>query len=506
VPVQSRKLDQIRSLEDHLELAAGLPAAEAQQLAELAKQLEHCEIMPIVGAGGSYDCGMRLARELAKDLHREYLGDSAFDPRPSNAGDFGEDLGAVADAICLKRSQRDAVEMLGLGDESLWPPMGHLDPHFCAYRVLARLAREDLFSEAITFNYDSGFEAGLRDEGFMFSPHTLRGRRWQDHATVISDAATNSELDRRGAMALFKVHGSAERYREGVGCKPEEAIVLRWTQLLDWRRDFWARDVLRERARRHVLLLLGFSGQDPVVHVALTRILEEVYFRNMTGEPRIIVVGHEPDTLTLGLLVKAGLGGAKKAPGTVTHVSTQAATSTAVSLVLLTELLARRLRALPTFPTPSALADRLSAFIVAAPASLRWSFLLRKPAPWQEYAQRINLAQAAKRGYVPLMADPLATGRSLRARVKLRRSLRLSDWESPREASDNVGFITRSGFAYLPVGLDHDELLESGLSGRLQQARQTLDYPRGLEAVLVSDGPGGLRGISLSKGDQVRVP
>jgi hypothetical protein len=459
---------------------------------------------------------MRLARDLARDLHAEYKSDPAFSPYPEQVDSFETDLGAVADAIRLTRTQDELVRALGLDDEGLWPPADQLVGHFCAYRVLARLAREDIFAEAITFNYDSGFEAGLHEEGFLFGPTTMRGRRWDDHATVIADATTNSELQQRGAFVLVKAHGSAARYRHakrvGYPAKPEDAIILRWTQLLDWRRDVWARDVVSERARRHVLLLLGFSGQDPVIHIGLTRVLEDVYSGRPAGDPRVIVIGWEPDTLTLRLLRKAGRGGHPLDPAKVDHVSTQKVTTTAIALVLLTESLGIRLQGILQrygVRLSTGLESRMATLVLAGPAMLRWSFLLRRSTPWQDYAQRINLEQAAGRGYVPLMADPHATAIALRTRSDLRAALGLPSEETTREAAADHGFIVRLGHgaAYLPTGLPFADLKRAAAhGGELEQARRTLAYPGRLECILVADGTGGRRGVSLHTGAEVAVP
>jgi hypothetical protein len=516
VPVQSRDMTTVKSLEDHLTAVARLPSVDVVKLRTLARQLDGRPVIPVLGAGGSVDCGMRLARDLASDLHDEYLADPAFAPFPERADEFRHDLGAVADAMGLVRTQDEVVEALGLHDETLWPPAAGLAGHFCAYRVLARLAREDVFAEAVTFNYDAGFEAGLHDEGFLFGPTTMRGRQWSDHATVVADAVTNAELQKRGAFVLLKVHGSADRYRHaksvGEPPDPEEAIILRWTQLLDWRRDLWARDVLSERARRHVLLLIGFSGQDPVIHIGLTRVLEDVYEKGVLGEPRVIVIGWEPDTVTLRLLRKVGRGGQPLPPGTTDYISTQGTTTTAVVLVLLTELLALRLQPILArygINLGDDIGPRLAAVAIAAPSMLRWSFLLRRPAPWQDYAQRINLEQAAGRGYVPLLADPHATAVALRTRRGIRENLGLTDPETPYEAAENAGFIVQpgGGAAFMPTGLRFIDLERAATRGaELEQARSLLPWPGGLDCVLVAEHARGRRGLSVQTGREVPVP
>src|SRR5690349_19568051 len=303
--IRAQNPKQVKSLDQHIAKACKLSDEAVDALRKLAEQLDRKAVIPLIGAGGSYECGVSLAGAFANTLYDTCLSGRAG--LPSDAAGLRDDLGAVADLIGLTGEQKDIVDALGLADERQWPAADGYAEHFCVYRVFARLAREGVFQEALTFNYDCAFEAALRHEGFLFGAATVRGERFRDHATVVADAATNASLLPRGAFVLFKVHGSAERYREQQGKpgeKPQDAIIIRRTQLLDWRRDLWARDVLSERARRHVLLLIGFSGQDPVIHVGLTRVLEEVYETVPGDEPRVVVFDVNPNALMLELLVK----------------------------------------------------------------------------------------------------------------------------------------------------------------------------------------------------------
>lgn len=510
MPVQSKDPNQIQSLRAHLDSAAALSQERLRRLRRLARQLDGYSVLPLVGAGGSYDCGTRLTTQIAVDLYDEYRADSSYSRRPGDARVRKKDLGAVADAMFLEQQRQDkVVEALGLGDAACWPSINGIDEHFCGYRVLARLAREDLFTEALTFNYDCGFEAGLRDEGFQFAPSALRGRRWLDHATVIADPASNANLERRGAVVVVKAHGCAARYREAAEKRPEDRIIVRWSQLLDWRTDLWARDVLADRARRHVLLLVGFSGQDPVVHVALTRVLEEVYKATPGDRPRVVVVDRRPNNLTLRMLVNAGLAKNPAQRGEVTRVSTFGSTITASLLVLLAELLAGRLER-EGLPVADDVSTRLAELIVAAPAMLRWSFLLRPPMPLVEHSQRINLKQAAANGYVPLSANPDATIAALRARRRLRGVLGRPPEELLDEVLDGHGFVLEParGTAYLPVGLTRQQLVVGARGAELDEARRVLARPdpARLDSVLVVDTGAGLTGVSVDTGNEVAVP
>jgi hypothetical protein len=510
--ISAQNSEQVKTLAEHITSACGLPQDAVETLRRLAVQLDRRAVIPLIGAGGSYDCGVPLARDVAKELYEAYTRDA--ESPPSDADGLQEDLGAVADLIGLAGEQKDIVDALGLEDEQQWPAAGGFSEHFCVYRVFARLAREGVFQEALTFNYDCAFEAALRHEGFLFGSATVRGEAWRDHATVVADAASNASLWPRGAFVLFKVHGSAERYRERLGKRgesPQDAIVIRRTQLLDWRRDLWARDVLSERARRHVLLLIGFSGQDPVIHVGLTRVLEEVYEAAPGDEPRVVVLDRNPDALMLKLLIKAGRGGrpANAKSEEVTQFGTAEATTTGAALVLLAELLALRLESALRFNgvrLPAETGARLAALIVAAPTMLQWTFLLGSGSADREWFQRANAEQAAEHAYIPLTDDRFATAELLSARRALREGFGLKHDETVGEALAGHGFVVKpgAGRAFLPVRLSGDELAAAARRlRRLELTRLRLRRPRRLDCVLV---PTSGKPISIDTGQEVELP
>ncbi len=507
----------MRTLQDHLDAALNLDAADIDKLRALAAQLNNHTVMPVVGAGASYDCGMRLARELASDMRADYLADKTFQPYAANllpTANPQPELGQVADAIYQGRGQQAVVEAVGLHDPALWPAADGIAPHFCTYCVLARLAREHVFEDAFSLNYDCGFEAGLKAEGFFRSPSTLPGRQWRDHATVIADASMNDVTTHPGALVLRKAHGCAEHYREERARAPEsgaeEEIVIRASQLLDWRDDRWASETFCERSRRHVLLMLGFSGQDPVINSALRRVLEDVYRTTTpTGNPRVVAIDYQPDTVELRGLIQAGTGPAGPAAGTVTQVCTAGATTTAVTLVLLAEMLALRLHAEMAsrgVTLSPQLDHRLAALTLAAPTMLRWSYLLQRPDPSPEFVQRINLQQAAEHGYVPLTHNMNTTALALKTRSLLRAELGYTTPETTQEALEAYGFVMSSGTAYLPTGLDYAELTRACTCGALEQARRVLLWPKNLDCVLVSEDADGRRGVSIQSEMGVVVP
>jgi hypothetical protein len=497
---------QVLSLEEHLAKAAAFDEEEVRRIRALAAQLEGRSVLPVLGAGASYDCGMRLATHIGQDLYNDYLADASFEPHVAG---LSPNLGEVADAIFAGAGQPAVVRAVGLHDPALWPGTDDVGEHFCAYRVLARLAREDLMEEAITFNFDCGHEAGLKAEGFLRGPRTELGKEWLDHATVIADAATHAQLPRSGAFTLFKAHGCAERYRELAESDEAAAastIIICGLQLTTWRNDLWIRNAFRDRARNHVLLLIGFSGQDPVIYGEIDRVLQDIYSSAPSdGTPRVVVIDHEPDTAIFRNLVRLGLGGQDPTPGAIAQIRTSHATTTAATLVLLAETLALKLgRSGVTLPDE--MEPRLAALTLSAPVMLRWSYLLRKPAD-NQYVQRINLQQAAEHGYVPLTLDPHTTTRALQTRAKLHHALGLGDLETTREALEAHGFLVGGGCAFLPVGLDYDELVSSCRpGGPIDHARRSLPHPTHLDCILVSDGVGGRRGVNIDTGKEVAVP
>ena len=406
--VQTMDVSQIRPLQDHLDQAAALDSDQISAIRMLAGQHNDLPVLPVMGAGASHDCGMRLAREMGEDLYADYIGDPSYGPHDA----VTEDLADVAQAIYNAAGQVAVVRAIGLTDPNLWPNAGQVPDHFCAYRILARLAREELFDEAIGFNYDCSNEAALQSEGFLRSPGTSAGRQWRDHVTVIADRAMFYELQREGALTYIKAHGCAERFRElAVVDEPKaaETIIIRKSQLTNWRNDAWMQDRLRDRARTHVLLLIGFAGQDPTIHGELQIILDEVYAEVApTGPPRVVVIDWQPNTATLRGLIRSGLGGHDPPVGVVTAINVSSGSTTAAALILLAETLRLRLAQQLVnrgYVLPDEVDAQLAALVISAPLMLRWTYLLR-PRLDNAFIQKINLEQAAEGGYVPLMADP----------------------------------------------------------------------------------------------------
>jgi hypothetical protein len=504
--------DQILGLQQHLDNAAGLSESALEDICRLVKQLDGKLVLPLVGAGGSYDCGMPLARKIGEDLLDDYLKDPAYEP---HAAELGPDLADITEAIWEKAGQKAVVDALGLSDPTLWPDLHSITPHFCAYRILARLAREQIYSQAVTLNYDCAYEAALHSEGFLLAPDSTAGAHWNDHVSLIVDARSENAPEDEGSLTLRKFHGCAKHYRDevarGATDEPEERIVVRRAQLTHWRADEWARDYIRHAGRKHILLLLGFSAQDAIITGEISSLLKDVFAHEATpGIPRIVVINHEPDTAPLRGIIKTGLGEVPAIAGTVTQIRT-APTTTATMLALLTETLHHHLKATMetfTYTLPIDLDARMAALTIAAPVMLRWSYLLRRPAE-DSFNQRTNLHAAARRGYVPLRADPDTTIRAIKTRNELRAALGRAEPECTREALSNHTFIAdpSAGVAYLPCGLDLDTLRGGARpAGELQMTRETLPWPKHLDCVLVAEDSTGRRGINLASGHEVNVP
>jgi hypothetical protein len=303
--------------------ALQLPPKLWSEIAQLAEDLDGRSVLPVIGAGASAGCGVPLAAQLSAQLYeRIRRKDIHLRDRPIALNRERYNLGRIADAVCLEHEADQLLRWVGLDDDGQWPDADSVPWHECSYQPLARMAREGMVEEAVNFNYDCHHEFGLSQEGFSLSrPHSLRGRLWPTLFTVVSDAESNAALTRRGEFLLAKVHGAADKWRrDRKSASPDEyaefasRIIIRWRQLLDWRTDHWARDLFADRARRHILLLVGFGAEDPVTHAALTQIMEEVHQKQSPTIPRVRVIDLEPRKLPLKMLIKAGYGSSPPRP------------------------------------------------------------------------------------------------------------------------------------------------------------------------------------------------
>jgi hypothetical protein len=506
-PVNPLALSQRKSQLEHLADAAAIDAATLDDIQSLAAQLRSEDVVPIFGAGASYDCGVRLANHIGEDLKNEYLADPSFDPHQAVSSNLGE----VAEAIAQVKGDLAAVEAIGLDRPDLWPAVSGVSEHYCAYRSLSRLAREGEFGQALGFNYDCNTEAGLLSEGFRRAGgHTSTGHHWEDYVHVVTDAQSSVATGRRG-LAYFKAHGCAATFREKLpheGAVAARRIVLQEKDLTTWHGRPWAEAAFRNLASNHILLLIGFSGGDPTVTGALIETLTEVYqAAPPAGVPRVIVLDHSPNTVPLKRLVKLGLGGGTPAPAMITSIDTSVCSVTCVLTLLLAETLALRLDGALAASGLTLSTDqdaRLAELIISLPLMLRWTYLLTAGQS-SDFLQRAMLEQSAANGYVPLSNDLSTTVRLLGARRQLRQHLGHPLPETLVEALRHDGFVMGSGIVYLPLDADHDQLRGiCGPGGRMNAIRGDLNVPS-LDAALVATRGPMTHGVHVRTGAEVEV-
>jgi hypothetical protein len=505
--VQVMEPSRQQGLVDHIAAAKQLPETEREAIKRLAQQLHGERLLPVVGAGASWDCGVRVAAEISRDLYAAYLESADFAMHDS--GLSPEDLAGIAEAIYLKTSQSRVVHEVGIPDADLWPSADGLGSHFCVYCVLARMARERLLNEAFGFNYDCGAEAGLHSEG-LTSGEAYPGKHWIDRARIVADAqvANNTKRD-ESSFTLFKANGCAARYRELAALdepKAAEGIVIRREQLEEWKGSLWSRDKFRDRAANHILILVGFSAQDTKVTTQVRQVLDNVHAQGKPGgKPRVVAFDIEPNTTAIERMVKCGVGGAELGDR-VAQISTKGSTVSAALLVLLAELLAI---ALADDLNESAVQldeeidARLATLTISTPTMLRWSYLAAAPQPGA-LIQRAN--QVAAGGYVPHTHDQALSVRLIEARQNVRRRLGRNHPESTVEALADHGFIVDGAFAYLPVALPVDELERSCRQGApLDALRDAMaeHHPQNLECVLVAGDGTRLEGVNLATGKRI---
>jgi hypothetical protein len=500
---ESRQL----SLAEHLSRTSGLSSGALEAITTLARQLPVPAILPVVGAGASWDCGVRIANEIGEDLLADYLANAEYEPHDTAL--TKDNLGEITEKIFEKKGPERVVEDLGFPEEAEWRVAAKMGDHFCVYCVLARMAREEFLEEAFGFNYDCGAEAGLEAEGFLYG-EAIAGQQWVDYARIVADAAAMVEMKKQGYL-LVKAHGCAVRYRELAAADPRaaaEGIVIRRRQLEDWKEPGWSLNAFRASAEKKALMLIGFSGQDPKFSTELDEILAAVYTATPgNGLPRVVAIDRDPSTGGIQELIKTGLDGKKANAGVATHVCTDGSTATGAMLVLLAELVANRLETEAKnqkVELPKELDPRLASLIVTTPTMLRWAVLADEPSE-SSFIQRANLM--AMRGYVPLTKHATKSVKLMAARAKVRAQLGHREPESSAEAFAAQGFVVDAprGVAYMPVRIEQEKLAATCRQGDdLEMIRRALEHPSHLDCILVSGDGSELRGVNLATGEEVR--
>ena len=506
---------------DLVQRAVSIPSSTWALAERLSDELDDREVLPLVGAGASRDCGAPSATDLAKMLYDVVMATSIRTGRPPVAA-MRRDLGKMADALALIDGGNPSriFDSLGFHDHAAWPSGDDLFkdtgsvPHPCAYRVLARMARERFVSEAVTFNYDCNFEGGLLQEGFFGSGRAVTHGRWPEIFTVVADAESHAAVTRRGEFVVNKVHGCVDTWRRTREARPkeaDEAIVIRWSQLLDWRQDEWSRDLVRDRARRHILLLVGFSGSDPVIHSTVQAIMREVQEpTRAVGPSRVRVVDVNPRTLTLQMLLAAGQGAANDT--IVAPVRKDRDISLAATLLALHAAgIRRRLRkfadgAALDAHVPSDREAMLQRLVLSGPAMMRWTWAIlgETPGVWG-FA---GLKQVRDAYYVPLCAEPDRTIRTFEIRDELASRFGLTAESMIHARSGSFVIVPRRGKAYMPVGLrGHEVSLINRRRLNLAWFARELDSSAGRldRLIVVRDEQDDLRAYSLDTGVEARL-
>lgn len=491
-----------------------IPPETRSDIKLLAAEISGRAFLPVIGAGGSIACGAPSVGDLTERLSDKI---SEIDPKPalSDLDAVRKDLGKAADVVAITESPEAVPIAMGFRDTDLWPSARTVferyarSAHPCAYRVLARMAKERFLSESVTFNYDCHFEGALMKEAF-FPRRTSHHSRWPEIYTVVSNAKTNASVDRRGELVLNKVHGCVEAWRETEKANPgasAEGMIIRWSQLLDWRQDRWSRDLFRDRARRHILLLVGFSGVDPVIHSTMQAVMREVAGDvPLTGPSRIRAVDTDPNKLTLQMLVRAGIGDQPDVRTIKVHLEQKSGLA-ATLLALHSDVAERRLRefarergtAAPIPASPEAVIRRLA---VSGPAMLRWT--------WATLATCLGetgfagLRDLRDDYYVPLLADPERTLIAFDVREAVAALFAVAADERGYGSLGSFVVAPRAGIALMPTGLRPHEV--DALAGSSPSDIRVIDpgltSPAGsVDRMLVGrDSNGALRGFSLERG------
>jgi hypothetical protein len=220
------------------------------------------------------------------------------------------------------------------------------------------------------------------------------------------------------------------------------------------------------------------------------------------------VIDHDPYTPALRDLIDYGIGLGGEKGDAVTEICTAKTSTTAVLLVLLTEMIALELQPSfeeASFALPADLDGRLARLVFAGPPMARWSFLLNSEGD-DAFYQQVNAAMAEDLAYVPLRHNAKAIVRAFAIREEIRGLLGLGGSESAESLCGTDGFLVRGGRAYMPLGLDLHKVVSAHRTGALSQAKDALPWPEGVSSVLVCRDGGAFRGVSLETGHEVPIP
>ncbi len=501
---------------------ASIPPGTLDDINQLASELKDHAVLPVIGAGASVDCGQVGAKTLANELHKKMAdGVLPLKERPDDFNEIADDLGKMADAIHLEHSADEVLKGLEFLDHKRWPSAREVaarfasQPHLCAYRVLARMAKERTITESVSFNYDCHFEGGLLREGFFMRHRASQHQRWPERYTVIANAESHAAVVHRGEFVVNKVHGCVETWRTDSPAEPDaaaSAIILRWSQLLDWRKDWWSRDLLRDRARRHILVLVGFSALDPVIHSTLQAVMSEIAKGHpLAGISRLRSIDAYPNRLTLRMLLRVGrgnLGGVQSIQVDVASGTSLAATLFALHAELIRARIVEFAQQNPIDPAelPGDRSASLRRLAVSGPAMLAWTWaILMQGFGVTGFSGLLELGDSY---YIPLCAEPGRTLRAFSVRDELAARYDVPAESAAYTADGSFLTVPRAGKAFMPLGLHGHEVmaLADGIRD-LTDIGVKLTSPVGsMDRIVVGrDSNRKLRAFSLETGSEVAL-
>lgn len=163
-----------------------------------------------------------------------------------------------------------------------------------AHQAIAWLAREGLFTEVITTNYDCALEkayartfspppaADFKDTwalvghakdslGCLRSIHDLVGYR--EHANQRQVTLPNHQP--ASVLRVYKINGCAHPYTDGSSPRPNGFLVITDRHLQSFDARHWANDLFRDRFRCRQMVFTGFGAEEPQVRFTALRVIEE---------------------------------------------------------------------------------------------------------------------------------------------------------------------------------------------------------------------------------------
>lgn len=191
------------------------------------------------------------------------------------------------------------IETVGLGNRQTMQSYQDADakPVSQRYHVFGKLAKEGLSPIVIATNYDLLIERGYQAVGLEMTDGCSSSQEGCSHLPkCVLPIRQPSDFFMQGSLNpahILKVHGCAQQYRtvkKALGdAKPAElattqkqfedylaSIIYTYREIQHWRDDGWSRDYLQTLLRTKSFVFCGYSAADPVMHVTIRHIYEEM--------------------------------------------------------------------------------------------------------------------------------------------------------------------------------------------------------------------------------------